>query len=299
MDNQLVLAQEGQGETVQNQMELPYPTSSDMSISQQKMRVAFANHQEARLHTLISQGHLHVGGSSFVWVDENGLLMAQDMSGELPKDPAPFFRAGPWANANKISMSLALSPHSGSQDDLGKETPIYGSLLKKLVMKELKLLPATTHLVWKKLLIDLESSSSDVYASPSVIAKKVEEASDQEDEDLDASGYFAYSFKDQDEFLCVDLDDISNAMYRLAGVNAAQSQSWATLRGINEKLANDISTLSHLANRMQTQRASPEKLLVLSDIACELRDFFLSQQWGPNMLRLLKAVEGKENKRIR
>lgn len=289
MNNQLVLTQEGQSEAMQNRPELSCLTSSDMSISQQKTRVAFINRQEARLNALINQGHLHVGGSSLVWVDENGLLMAQDMSSELFEEPAALFHAGPYANADRVSTSFALPPSSESQDDLGKEIPLHGSLFKKLLMKELKLLPAVSHLVWKELLVDLQNSS-DVHASQSVITEKVMEAISKEEEDMSELGYFAGYCADPDEFFSMDLRNLSQAMYRVAGVDITQSRSWAAFREINEQLADEVSTLSLLANKMQIQKASPEKLDVLHDIANGLWKFFDSQQGKPRMERFLMAV---------
>lgn len=293
MDNQLVLAQEGQSETTQNHLELSHPTSSDMSISQHKMRVAFINRQEGRLNALISQGHLHIGCTSLVWVDENGLLMAQDMSSEPLEEPAPLFHAGLWADTERASTSFALPPSSETQNNLGEEMPIHGSLIKKLVLKELKLLPAASHSVWKELLVDLQNSS-DVHISPSDIAKKVRKAMLKEAEDLSDLGYFAGYCADPDEFFGMKIRDLLQAMYRLVGVEISQSQSWAAFRESNEKLADDMSTLSHLANRMHAQKAPPEKLDVLSDIANELWTFFDGLGREEKMERLLKAFEKEE-----
>jgi hypothetical protein len=91
MNNQLILAHKRPAKAAENQAELSYSTSSDISTSQQKMRAAFVNRQEARLHKLMSEGHLYVGSSSFVW---NRLLTAHDIRSESPEQPAPLFHAG-------------------------------------------------------------------------------------------------------------------------------------------------------------------------------------------------------------
>jgi hypothetical protein len=160
-------------------------------------------------------------------------------------------------------------------------------------MKELKMLPAITHLLWKDLLVDLQSSAN-IHIPLSDLAEKVRQIVSMEEDDLSEIACFADNCVDPTYFLELDLRDLSQAMPRLAGVNITHSQSWTAFRESNEKLADDISTLSHLANRMQKQEASPEKVLVLSEIAYELYYFFVSQQRGPRMERLLQAVENKQ-----
>lgn len=145
MDKQLVLAREAQSHTAQDQMELSSPSSRDLLASQQRARAHFVERQEQRLHRLISEGHLGVGRRSLVWVDENGLLVAQNMSNKFPKSRKPFFHAGPDADVNEISNSRMVSRYSWGQEEFGTSKVVSGSLLEHLVMKEIKYLPNITH----------------------------------------------------------------------------------------------------------------------------------------------------------
>ncbi|PTB39361.1 hypothetical protein M441DRAFT_143696 [Trichoderma asperellum CBS 433.97] len=290
MDNQSIVACESRPESASNRTN---SNSSDLPTSHQKTRAAFINRQEYRLNQLIEEGHLVVGSSSLLWVDENGLLVAQglgNMSNEGHQNPTPLFHAGSWADVDEISKSSSLPRHSWGQEDPGEETIVWGPLLKKLVMKELRLLPTITHSVWKELLADLESLPT-AYMSTSAMAEKLQEAIDQESEDSSDLGYFVGYCRNAKEFPEMGLDDISQSMYRLAGVNVHQSESWAALRKINESLANDIFALSHLANKLQKRKAPANQFFQLAEIANELYTTLQGVEMRHKMEKLLEDVK--------
>lgn len=290
MDNQSIVACEHRPESAPGHTR---SNSSDIPTSHQKTRAAFINRQEHRLNQLIEEGHLAVGSSSLVWVDENGLLIAQglgNLSNEGLQTPTPFFHAGSCADIDETSKSSSLPRHSWGQADPGEETIVWGPLLKKLVIKELRLLPTIAHSAWKELLADLESLPT-AYMSTSAMAEKLQEAIDKEADDSSDLGYFAGYCRYAKEFPEMNLDDISQAIYRLAGVNVDQSESWAALRKINESLANDIFSLSHLANKLQKRKSPANQFFQLSEIANELFTTLGGVEMRHKMEKLLEAVK--------
>lgn len=286
----MALAQEGQSEAAQGHTELPSPSSSDALAPQQRMRRTFVRRQENRLHTLINDGHIFVGNRSLVWVDENGLLTAQNMNrSKYLKESTPFFHAGSGADVNEIFKSHAVSRHSWGREDLGKEKTVLSSLLESLVMKEIKYLPVITHLAWKKLLADLESSTA-IHTSAE-LKSKLQMAIGQEKQDWGHLNHFVHNCEDQDRFLYLtDLYAFSQALYRIAGINADQNKPWTALREIDESLADDIFTLCHLANRMQSCELSLEQLPFLAELARGLSETLGQWEMAYRMARLLTAV---------
>ncbi|EHK50465.1 uncharacterized protein TrAtP1_007572 [Trichoderma atroviride] len=292
MDKQLVLARETQGATVQDQMELSSPVSSETLALQQRMRANFVELQEQRLHKLISEGHLCVGGRSLVWVDEHGLLTAQNMSSKYPREKKPFFHAGSDADVTQISKSKTISRHCWGKEHSGSEKDVLGSLLEHLVTKEIKYLPITTHLTWKNLLADLESSTA-THTPTSVMFKKLKEAITEEKDDWGHLDFFVDNCEDQKEFFDIDLDALSAALYRIAGVDAHRSKPWIALRQIDEDLADEIFTLCNLAKRVQTEELSLEQLPCLSELVNGLRDTLWEWKMVGKMDRLFKVMEAK------
>ncbi|KAK1241301.1 hypothetical protein MKX08_001275 [Trichoderma sp. CBMAI-0020] len=271
MDKQLVLARKTHSQTVQDQMEPSSPVSSDDLASQQRMRTIFVERQEQRLHELISEGHLCLGSRSLVWVDEHGLLTAQNMSSNYPRKRKPFFHAGSDADVNQISKSRTVPRHTWGQEELGSEKEALGSLLEHLVMKEIKYLPIITHIAWKNLLADLESSTA-THTPTSVMFKKLKEAITEEKDDWGHLDFFVDNCEDQKEFLDIDLDALSEALYRIAGVDAHRSKPWIALREMDEDLADEICTLCNLARRVQAEELSLEQLPCLSELANGLQE---------------------------
>lgn len=288
---------------MQVQTEPSSSSSSDMLLLQQKMRTDFINRQQHRLRDLIGGGLLNVRDGAIVWIDENGLLSAQNTwssSNEDLENPAPLFHAGPGADVDEIARSNLLPRLSWDQEDPGRETAIWGSLLKKLAIKELRLLPIITHSIWKELLADLERLAA-AHTSPSVMVKKLEAAVAQEEDDW---SYFV-NFKDNcdewEEYIGMDTGDVSQTVYRLAGVNVDQSHSWAALRDIDERLANKIMSFSNLENEMQDLSDRDWSSLckqapLLAEAAKELSAILARGKRGPIMKRLIEVVE--EMKRI-
>jgi hypothetical protein len=297
MNNQLILAQGSQEQTVQRLPELSPSSPSDALIPNQEMRVAFVRRQEHRLNQLIEEGHLSANSRNPVWIDENGLLTAQHlsyMSNEQRQQPAPPFH-GRWINVDEIAPSPMLSRSFWGQEDPEEETQIWGSLLQKLVMKELKLLPTITHSTWKELLADIERSTTAYTASP-IMEQKLRAAIQREQEDWDKFVHLENSCKHFDVFLAVDLDNISPALYRLAGVN---SNSETTLGEIDEGLVDDITILLVLASQLQEHAVSPISLTRLTRLAEDVNNLsaiFLRGKMGPLMTTRLQAVEKKRKR---
>lgn len=292
MDKQLILARETQSATTQDQMELSSPVSSDSLVSQQRMRAYFVEHQEERLYELISEGHLCVGSRSLVWVDEHGLLTAQNMSSKYPLEQKPFFHAGSDADVNQISKSKTISRHRWGQEHLGTEKTVSGSLFEHLVMKEIKYLPVITHLTWKNLLADLESSTA-THTPTSVMLKKLKEAITEEKVDWGQLNFFVRNCEDQKKFFDIDLDAVSIALYRIAGVDDHLSKPWIALREIDEDLADEIFTLCYLAKKVQAEELSLEQLPCLSELANDLQDTLCEWRMAGKMYQLIKVMEAK------
>ncbi|KAL6904207.1 hypothetical protein GGI43DRAFT_432817 [Trichoderma evansii] len=301
MNNQSIPAHESQDESVQLQTEPSSSSSSEMLMLQQKMRTDFIKRQQRRLDNLIAAGSLNVGYGVIVWIDENGLLSSQhiyDRSSEELEEPVSLFHAGPGADVDEISRSFTLPHHSWGQEGLGKETPIWGSLLKKHVIKELRVLPIITHSIWKELLVDLERLAA-AHTSPSVMAKKLEAAIAQEEDDWSYFVRFIENCYDAEEYNIMDQGDISRTVYRLAGVNGDPNQYGAALREIDESLANKIMDFSNLMNEWEQVSFHHEFFLEsflgrvhsLTKAANELSAIFTPGKRGPIMKRLLEVME--------
>ncbi|KAL7924368.1 hypothetical protein ACQKWADRAFT_331353 [Trichoderma austrokoningii] len=292
MDEKLVLARETQVVTAQGQTELSSPSSDNSIASQQVAREDFVERQERRLYKLINQGHLCIGSRSLIWVDENGLLTAHNMSSTYSLNRMPFFYAGPDADVNEISKSPKVSHHCWGQEDFGDEELVSGSLLEKLVMKEMISLPATTHSTWKNLRASLESSTATPKPT-SVMFKMLTEAITEEKDDWNQVNYFVKNCNDQKKSFDIDLDAFSRSLYRTAGVDPDQGKPWTALRAINEELADEIFTFCHLANRAQSKELSLEQLPLLRELADGVLETFLCDDMMDKMKRLFKFVEAK------
>ncbi|KAM0463123.1 hypothetical protein ACHAPV_003249 [Trichoderma viride] len=159
-------------------------------------------------------------------------------------------------------------------------------------MKEIKYLPIITHLTWKNLLADLESSTA-THTPTSVMFKKLKEAITEEKDDRGHLDFFVDSCKDQEKFFDIDLDALSEALYRIAGVDAHQSKPWIALREIDEDLAGEVFTLCNLAKRVQAEELSLEQLPCLSELATGLQDTLWESKIAEKMDQLFKVVEAK------
>lgn len=288
---------------MQTRQEPSSSSSSDMLTRQQKTRADFMNRQQHRLHELIRAGILCVGRGALIWIDENGLLAAQNTHNtyeERLEDSAPLFHAGSLSDVDDISKSISWPGPSGAQGHLGKETHIWGSLLKKLAIKELRLLPAITHSVWKELLGDLERLAT-AQTSPSTLLKKLEVAIAQEQEDWE---FFSDFINNKGyEVACDDMDkgDLPQTVYRIAGVNVDRSQSAAALREIDENLADKMMRFSFLADevydsvsnywRGNRRKASAARISELTESANELIVILSHGKIGPFMEKLIESVE--------
>lgn len=139
---------------------------------------------------------------------------------------------------------------------------------------------------------DLESSTT-TNTPTSLLFKKLKEAITEEQDDSRRLDYFVDNCEDQTEFFDIDLDALSEALYRIAGVDAHQSKPWIALREIDEDLADEIFTLCHLAKRVQTEELSLEQLPCLAELANGLQETL----WGWNMARrmdeLFKVMEAE------